>query len=54
MKNNWKKANQTEFRVERIIKAKGGNLYVKWKITIIYLIAGLIKRISLYKMSLNP
>ena len=31
MKNNWKKANQTEFRVERIIKTKGGKLYVTWK-----------------------
>ena len=25
------KTNQTEFRVEKVIKKKGDNLYVKWK-----------------------
>ena len=31
IKNNCKKANQTEFKIEKIIKRKGDKLYVKWK-----------------------
>ena len=27
----FKKANQKEFRVEKVIKKKGDKLYVKWK-----------------------
>ena len=30
-KNNCKKKNPKEFRVEKVIKRKGGKLYVKWK-----------------------
>ena len=30
-KNNCKKANQKEFRMEKVIKRKGDKLYVKWK-----------------------
>ena len=30
MKNNCKK-NQTQFRVEKVIKRKGEKLFVKWK-----------------------
>ena len=31
MKKNCKKTNRKEFRFEKIIKRKGGKLYVKWK-----------------------
>ena len=31
MKKNCKKANQKEFRIEKMIKRKGDKLYVKWK-----------------------
>ena len=31
MKNNWKKTNQQEFRIEKIFKRKGDKLYAKWK-----------------------
>ena len=31
MKNNCKKTNQKEFRIEKVIKSKGDKLYVKWK-----------------------
>ena len=31
MKNNCKKTNQTEFRVEKVTKRKGEKPYVKWK-----------------------
>ena len=32
VKNNCKKQNQGEFRIEKVIKKKKGNkLYVKWK-----------------------
>ena len=44
------KTNQKEFRIEKIIKKKENKVYVKWKVIIIYLIVGLIKKI-LYKMS---
>ena len=30
-KKNCKKANQKEFRMEKVIKRKGDKLYVKWK-----------------------
>ena len=30
-KKEMQKANQTEFRVEKVIKQKGDKLYVKWK-----------------------
>ena len=43
------KTNQ-EFRKEKVIKKKGNKLYVNGKVIIIYLIAGLIKKI-LHKMS---
>ena len=42
--------NQREFRVEKVIKRKGDKLNVKWKVMIILLTVGLIKKI-LYKMS---
>ena len=28
---NLQKANQQEFRIEKVIKRKGNKLYVKWK-----------------------
>ena len=32
MKKNWKKKKKKkEFRIDKIIKEKGENLYVKWK-----------------------
>ena len=31
MKKNCKKANQREFRTEKVIKRKSDKLYVKWK-----------------------
>ena len=31
MKKNLQKANQKEFRIEKVIKRKGDKLYVKWK-----------------------
>ena len=31
MKNNSKKTNQKEFRIEKILKRKADKLYVKWK-----------------------
>ena len=39
------KTNQKEFRIEKVIRKKGEKLYVKWKVMIIHLIAGLIKKI---------
>ena len=29
--NELKKSNQKEFRIEKVLKRKGGKLYVKWK-----------------------
>ena len=31
MKNNCKKTNKTEFRIEKVIKKKGDEIYFKWK-----------------------
>ena len=31
MKKELQKANQTEFRIEKVTKEKGDKLYVKWK-----------------------
>ena len=31
IKKNWKKTNQKEFRIEKVIKRKGDKLHVKWK-----------------------
>ena len=41
------KKNQKEFRTEKVIKRKGNKSYVKWKVTIIRLIVGLIKKHSI-------
>ena len=30
-KNNLQKTNQTEFRIEKVIKKKDDKLYVEWK-----------------------
>ena len=30
-KKNWKKTNQKEFRVKKVIKRKGDKLYVEWE-----------------------
>ena len=40
------KANQQEFRIEKVIKKKGDKFYDKWKGMIVHLagIAGLIKK----------
>ena len=40
------KANQKEFRIEKVIKRKGDKLYVKWKGYNSYLIVALIKMIQ--------
>ena len=42
--------NQQECRIERVIKKKVDKLYVKWKVIIIHLIVGSIKKTS-YKTS---
>ena len=39
------KANQKEFRKEKVIRRKGDKLYVKWKGYNVHLIVGLIKKI---------
>ena len=39
------KTNQKEFRIEKVIKRKGDKLYIKWKVMIVHLIAGLTKKI---------
>ena len=31
MKKNYKKTNQEEFRIAKVIRRKGDKLYVKWK-----------------------
>ena len=43
-KKELQKTNQTEFRVVKVIKRKGGKLYVKWKGYKIHGIAGLTKK----------
>ena len=51
-KKEFKKLNnrkRIESRIEKFIKKKGNKLYVKWKVMIIHLIAGLIKKTT-YKM----
>ena len=48
MKRVMQKANQEEFRIEKVIKRKGNKLYVKWKTYDSSLIVGLIKK-TLYK-----
>ena len=43
----WKellKTNQQELRIEKVIKRKGGKVYVKSKGYVVHLIAGLIKK----------
>ena len=32
MKKNCKKSNQKEFRIEKVIKEKGNELYIRWKV----------------------
>ena len=39
-KKKLQNANQKNFRIENVIKRTGDKLYVKWKNTIIRLIAG--------------
>ena len=41
----YEKELQKEFRLEKVIKRKGDQFYAKWKVMIIHLIAGLIKKI---------
>ena len=38
------KDNQQGFRIEKVIKKKGDKLYVKWKVMIVHLTAGSIKK----------
>ena len=45
------KTNQTEFRIEKVIKRKGGKSISNGTVVIIHLIVRLMKKISLYKMS---
>ena len=47
MKTNCKKKNQKQFRVEKVIKRKCGELYVKWKGSNTFLMVELIKRYSI-------
>ena len=49
--NELQRSNQTKVRVEKVIRRKGGKLYVKWKGCDNSLTVGLIKDIVLYKMS---
>ena len=44
-KKELQRTNQKEFRIEKALRKKGNNLYVKWKGYDIHLIAGLIKKI---------
>ena len=39
------KTNQDKFRIEKVLRKKRDNLYVKWKVKIIHLIVAMIKRI---------
>ena len=48
IKKELQKTNQKDFRIEEILKRKGGKLYVKLSY-IIHLIVGLIKKISCKK-----
>ena len=48
------KTNQTEFRIEKVIKRKVDKLYVKWNAMVILVIVGSIKKILLYKTSYFP
>ena len=50
------KTNKKEFSIEKIIKKKGDELYVKWlngKVMIVHLIAGLIKKKSIILLILH-
>ena len=47
------KTNQQEFRIEKVIKKKGNKLYVKWKVMIILLMVGLMKKIQCDSINLN-
>ena len=49
--NKLQRSNQTKVRVEKVIRRKGGKLYIKWKVYDNSLTVGLIKDIVLYKMS---
>ena len=49
-KKIFQNASHKNFRIENVIKRTGDKLYVKWKNTIIRLIAGYIKK-DLVKMS---
>ena len=51
-KKELQKTNQKDFRVEEVIKKEGYKLYFNGKATIVFLIAGLIKKILLYKNEL--
>ena len=44
MKKNYKKTNQQEFMIEKVIKKKVINYMSNGKVIIVYLIAGLIKK----------
>ena len=37
------KANQQKFRIAKVIKRKGNQLYIKWKVMMVHAISGLIK-----------
>ena len=50
-KKELRKTNQTEFRIEKIIKRKCVKLMSNGKLKLILLIAGLMLKIWLYKMS---
>ena len=47
------KPNQTEFRIEKV-KKREKLINCKWKVVIIHLIVGLIKKILLYQTSYFP
>ena len=45
VKNTVPWTYKNTFRIKKVIKRKGEKLYVKWKVMVIHLIIGLIKKI---------
>ena len=43
-KKELQKTNQKEFRIENVIKKKGNNYLLNWRVMIIHLLVGLIKK----------
>ena len=43
-KKELQKTNQKELRIEKVIKKKGNNYLLNWRVMIIHLLVGLIKK----------